>query len=426
MTEGVAARRSPSLAWGAWTGARIELEVPSEWQVIELPMHDAPALTMEEIDHAMDHPFSAPPLDALAASRGRAAIAIDDITRPTRTAPLLARIVERLRTAGMSLDAVTVVIATGAHRAATADDVRRKLGDLTGCVRVVSHDPDRDVIETDVLLAGQRVRVNREFLAADLRIGICGVMPHPFAGFSGGGKIVLPGLADVDSVVRSHKYALMGFGGGLQLEGNRFRRDMERAVQEIGLHWTANVAMNSRCETAALCCGDFVDAHRAAAAQARRIGATAPPRSPLDALVLNAYPKDSELVQVEAALVAVRAGMSEWLKPSAPVLLLAACPEGVGSHRLFGPGGRLSPPAAPKSYLGGRGLHVVSPAITTPAARTLFWSGYPYHHSWRACLDSVTDVLSARPIVGFAPSGPLHVPDRSSLSDVCGQSWGQQ
>ena len=122
-------------------------------------------------------------------------------------------------------------------------------------------------------------------------------MPHPFAGFSGGGKMVLPGLSDLDCVVRSHKYALMGLAGGLQLEGNRFRHDMERAVREIGLDWSVNVVLNSRCETAALVAGDFVEAHRRAADRAREIGATAAPARPLDALVLNAYPKDSELLR---------------------------------------------------------------------------------------------------------------------------------
>jgi hypothetical protein len=235
-------------------------------------------------------------------------------------------------------------------------------------------------------------------------------MPHPFAGFSGGGKIVLPGLADLDSVVRSHKYALMGFGGGLKLEGNRFRNDMERAVREIGLDWTVNVVMNSRCETAALVAGDFVEAHREASARAREIGATIPPDRPLDALVLNAYPKDSELLQVEAALVAVRAGMTEWLKPAAPVVLLGACPDGLGSHQLFGPGGRLFRKPSAKSYLRERVLHVVSPAVVEDTTRAAFWDGYAYFDRWESCLVALNAALPRTAAIGLAPSGPLHVP----------------
>ena len=396
--------------WGAWTGASVDLVMPPDWQPIELTMRDAPALTPAELDSALDHPVGAPSLGVLAAGKRRAVIAIDDMTRPTRTAPLVSRVVSRLLAAGMTLDSITVLIAVGAHQAATPEDVHGKVGDLASRVRVVSHDPIDGVASTGVLLAGKPVSVNREFLASDLRIGIGGVMPHPFAGFSGGGKIVLPGLSDLDGVVRSHKYALMGFGGGLNVEGNRFRGDMERAVREIGLDWSVNVVLNGLCETAALVAGDFVEAHRAAAGRALEIGATAAPPQPLDALVLNAYPKDSELLQVEAALVAVRAGMTQWTRPAAPVALIGACPSGVGSHQLFGPGGRLFRKPTRKSYLGDRMLHVVSPATRDDVPRAAFWEGYPYHERWESCVAAFAAALPARPVVGFAFCGPLHVP----------------
>src|SRR5687768_4520572 len=256
VTEGTMAERSLVAPWGAWTGRSVGLAVPDAWQIIELSMRDAPAMTAGEIDRALDRPVGADRLDVLASSRRRAVIAVDDITRPTRTAPLAEAVVARLTAAGMPLDAITVLIATGAHASATSTDVRLKVGDLADRVRVISHDPTADVVETGVSLGGQPVRVNREYLAADLRIGIGGVLPHPFAGYSGGGKIVLPGLSDLESVVRSHKYALMGFRGGLQLDGNRFRTDMEAAVAAIGIDWTVNAVMNSGCDTAAVVAGD--------------------------------------------------------------------------------------------------------------------------------------------------------------------------
>lgn len=410
MTDAAAAGGTLRAHWGAWSGTSVELPVPADWRLVELTMHDAPALSPAALDRALDEPVGAPPLETLAAGRTRVAIAVDDITRPTRTAPIVARLVARLLRSGIGADAITIVIATGAHKAATPADIREKVGEAADRVRVVSHDPIDGVADTGVLLAGQPVRINREFLAADLRIGIGGVMPHPFAGFSAGGKIVLPGLADLDAVVRSHKYALMGFGGGLALEGNKFRADMERAVRAIGLDWTVNVVLNGRCEIAAAVAGDLVNAHRAAVARARVVGATQPPPEPLDALLLNAYPKDSELLQVEAALVAVRGGMVDWLTPQAPVVLLAACPDGLGSHQLFGPGGRLFRKPAGKPYLRGRTLHVMSPATRDDAGRAAFWSEYPYHDRWPACVAALAPALPAAPRVGFAPNGPLHVP----------------
>jgi nickel-dependent lactate racemase len=383
--------------------------MPSEWEPIELPMRDAPALTSEDLEAALDRPVGAPALAALAASKTRAAIAVDDATRPTRTAPVVSRIVERLISAGMPAEAIIILVATGAHRAATPEDIRLKVGEVAGRVRVKSHDPE-DVAETGVSLAGHPVRVSREFLAADLRITVGGVMPHPFAGFSGGGKIVLPGLSDLEAVVRSHKYALMGFAGGLQMNGNKFRSDMERAVRAIGVDWTVNVVLNSTCESAAIVAGDLVESHRAAVDRARDVGATAPPPRPLDALVLNAYPKDTEFLQIEAALVAVRAGMTDWLRPGAPIVLLGACPDGLGSHQLFGPGGRLFRKPGPKSYLGSHVLHVVSPAASAAGARAVFPDVYPCYETWDACVAALRPSLPSAPHVGFALSGPLHVP----------------
>jgi hypothetical protein len=399
-------------------GASVELPVPPAWRIVALSMRDAPALDAAAIDAALEGPVGAPPLETLAAGRHRAAIAIDDITRPTRTAPLLSRMVARLTATGLPPDAITILLATGAHAPATADDIRLKVGEVAARVRVLTHDPVRDVMDTGVTLAGHPVRVNAAFLNADLRIGIGAVMPHPFAAFSGGGKIVLPGLADLESVVRSHKYALMGFGGGLRLEGNRFRSDMEKAVRQIGLDWTVNVVLNSRCETAALTTGDLGVAHALAARRASQIGATQGPKEPLDALVINAYPKDSELLQVEAALVALRSGMLEWLKPEAPVALLGACPQGLGSHRLFGPGGRLFRKPARKSYLGHHPLHIVSPSVLADDTRAVFNEAYPYHPSWESCVASLSAVLGLAPTVGCLPCGPLHVPEGGTISQV--------
>jgi nickel-dependent lactate racemase len=418
VAEGLVASRTVRASWGAWSDTSVDLALPASWDVVELTMRDAPALNESGIDEALDRPVDAPPIETLAAGRSRAVIAIDDITRPTRTAAVVSALVQRLGVAGISADAITILIATGAHRPATAGDVRLKVGDTAAHVRVVSHDPVADVVETGVSLAGQAVRVNRAWLAADLRIGISGVLPHPFAGFSGGGKIVLPGLADLDSVVRSHKYALMGFGGGAALENNKFRHDMERAVRQIGVDWTVNVVLNSRCETAAVVAGDCVAAHRTAAVRAREIGATAAPPRRLDALVLNAYPKDSELLQVEAALVPLRLGMLDWLNPGAPVALVGACPDGLGTHQLFGPGGRLFRKPAAKSYLRDRVLHIVSGATGADPTHAAFWDGYPYHATWESCARALARELPSTALVGYAPNGPLHVPQAGRPSGV--------
>jgi nickel-dependent lactate racemase len=372
-------------------------------------MADAPALSAASVADALDRPFDALPLGRLAAGCRSAAIVVDDITRPTNSAPLVESLVLRLCQAGMTPSAITVLIATGAHRSALARDVELKVGGVANLVRVVAHDPAGDLVDTGVKLGGVSVRLHRAFMEAGLRIGVGCVMPHPFAAFSGGGKIIVPGIADLDVLARTHKFALMGLQGGNSLAGNTFRTQMECAVREIGLDWTVNVVVNGRRETAFVAAGDVVAAHRAAAEASANVGATMMPAEPLDALLLNAYPKDGELLQIEAALVAVRSGMMNHLAPDAPIVLMAACREGLGSHSLFGPGGRLFRRPAVKSFLNGRSLWFYSPGVDAAAARVVAHESYPFYSEWDRLVNALKRQLRPDARIGVVPCGPLQI-----------------
>lgn len=398
------------LPWGAWHGDTTRrLEVPASWRVINLTMVDAPALPYAAVERALQSPVDALPLERIAAGRRTAAIAIDDTTRPTQTAPIVEWIVTRLCECGIAVSNITVVVASGAHRRPSAHDYVAKIGRLAGRVRAVAHDPAGELVSTGTELSGVPVRVNRTFMDADLRIGVGCVMPHPFAAFSGGGKIVIPGLADLDVVARTHRFALMGLQGGAKLEGNAFRTQMERAVREIGLQWSVSVVVNSRRETAFVAAGDFVAAHRCAADAAVRIGSTQKPERPLDAVMVNAYPKDGELLQAEAALVALRNGMTSWLTSDAPVVLASACSEGLGTHTLFGPQGRLFRKPTQKTFLGNRPLWLFAPGIDAATARLVMHESYPVYSEWSALVSDLRRRLPHDARVGVVPCGPLQL-----------------
>lgn len=399
-----------SLPWGAWHGDAVRrLDVPARWQVVELNMVDAPALPRAAVERALECPIDAPPLDGVAAGTRTVAIAIDDTTRPTNTAPIVDWIVHRLCESGIALSDITVVVASGAHRSPSTRDFMMKLGGLAGRLHVVAHDPTGELVPTGTELAGVPVRVNRVFMEADLRIGVGCVMPHPFAAFSGGGKIVIPGLADLEVVARTHRFALMGLQGGGKLETNAFRTQMERAVRDIGLGWSVSVVVNSRRATAFVAAGDFVAAHRCAAVESARIGSTRQPETPLDAIIVNAYPKDGELLQAEAALVALRNGMINWLTPDAPVVLASACSEGLGTHALFGPGGRLFRNPTTKTFLGRRPLWLFAPGIAAPTARVVMHDSYPVYSEWPALVSDLSRRLPPDARVGVVPCGPLQL-----------------
>ena len=406
---------SLALPWGAWYGDQARaFPVPDEWVVETLGMTDAPAMSDEALERALDMPVGAGRLEDVARGARSVAIAVDDLTRPTRAERLVLALIGRLNAAGIDDRSIALVIASGAHREASARDIALKLGSVVPArVRVEGHAPQGDLVDTGVKLGGVSVRINRTFVEADVRIGLGAVLPHPFAGFGGGGKIVIPGLADLDVLARTHKYALMGLSGKTGLDGNRFRGDMEQAVRTIGLHWTLNVVVNSARDTAHVVGGDLIEAHRAAAKLATEVGRTAPPAAPLDALVVNAYPKDGELLQVESALVSVKGGALSWLKPGAPVVLTAACGAGCGTHHLFGPGGRLFRAPMPRRSLGDHPLVIFAEGVSTPDAHQVFWEGYRHASGWDEVVDVINGVNPV-PRVGVLPCGPLQVLDWES------------
>jgi nickel-dependent lactate racemase len=411
VTDTLAALGEARIPWGAWHGdVQQSLPLPADWRHVMLAPADAPALSPMEIEDALEAPLGARPLSEVVHGKSTVAIAIDDLSRPVPASRLLEPLVDRLTGAGIRERDITVIVASGAHRRATPQDLACKIGGaLLSRVNAIGHDPDGPLVDTGVALAGVPVRLNPAFCRADVRIGLGGVLPHPFAGFSGGGKIVVPGLAGLDVLVRTHKYALMGLRGGTTLEGNRFRGDMERAVSDIGLHWTVNVVTNSRREVAFVAAGDLVQAHRAAAAAATRLGTTRPPAGRLDAMVLNAYPKDTELLQIEAALVALRSGMASWLTPDAPVVLAGACSDGMGVHGLFGPDGRLFRVPSPRTFLAAHPLIVFSPNVSQDEAAKIFWSGYPFCRTWDGVLAQLRSRLPGHPRIGIVPCAPLQL-----------------
>lgn len=401
--------------WGQWPVSTARLSFPEDWDVVRLAMADRPALESAALGRALDEPVGTPPLTTLAHGHRTAAIAIDDATRPTNTAPVLADVIRRLTAAGIDPSAIVVVVAGGAHRPADARDIALKVGDVVALgVQARGHDAARDTTDTGVLLGGVPVRLNEAFLRASLRIGIGGVLPHPFAGFSGGAKVVVPGLADLEVLTRSHKYALMGLAGGPSLAGNRFRGEMEKAVRQVGLHFTVNLVLNDRGQTAGAVAGDMVAAHREAARLAGRFAATAAPSQPLDALVLNAWPKDIEVLQIEAAFVALRSGMLGWLSDEAPVVLTAACPRGLGEHGLFGPGGRLYRVPGPLRFLGHHPLWIHAPGAREADVRVVFHTDHRVFASWPAVIRKLQSIAPAHARVGIVPCGALQLAgDRS-------------
>ncbi|HVT42130.1 MAG TPA: lactate racemase domain-containing protein, partial [Acidimicrobiales bacterium] len=189
----------------------ISVEVPDDAEVI-VPV-DEPAFDDEagQITGALRRPLAGPPLAELVAPGTRVAVVFPDLTRPMPNRTVLPPLLAELARAGLPDDRVTLLCATGTHRQATPAEMAELVGpDIVARYAVVDHDAaagDHVVVGS---VDGTEILLQREYVEADVRIITGFVEPHFFAGFSGGPKLVAPGLAGLDTVLVLHDAARIG------------------------------------------------------------------------------------------------------------------------------------------------------------------------------------------------------------------------
>jgi len=329
------------LPWGAWYGDEVfELAVPEAWRVSVPAIRNAPPLSAEAVRQGLRAPIGTRPLRELAAGKRSAAIVVDDLTRPTPTAELLPLVLEELRAGGLSAEAVRVLVGQATHRPMARPELFKKLGPLVDDLTVISHNPYENLVPFGTTKAGTPVAFSRFYVESDLRLTIGCVEPHGAFGHSGGAKLIFPGLAGIDSIYANHRPNHLR-PGILAPEASAMRLDAEEAVRMVGLDAVVNVVVGHQRQILGIFVGDFVAAQRKAAVFAEQVYAT-PVAGPADAVLLNAYPKDTELIQVINAANALFAAKTPVLRDGGVAVIATAASEGPGYHALAGPGGRMS------------------------------------------------------------------------------------
>jgi nickel-dependent lactate racemase len=199
--------------------------------------------------------------------------------------------------------------------------------------------------------AGTPVHINRDFLRAELKLCVGSILPHGGPGFGGGAKLVLPGVAGVETIYQNHR-PNNGLDRGVnRLDGNLMRADMEETAAMAGLDFIVNSVLNPQREVVGLFCGHFVAAHRAGVELARKVYASPAPEG-CDVAVVSAYPKDSDCYQSNTALNPVRTAPEPVVHANGTVVIATAGSQGMGEHFLNGPGFRLA--SAPRISEGTR------------------------------------------------------------------------
>jgi nickel-dependent lactate racemase len=400
------------LPWAAWFGDReLALLMPEHWRVHVCNMRNAPALSAAQMQNALQNLIGAPPLHEMLNGCKSVMIAVDDLSRPTPTHVLLPHLLAELFAAGIERENISFVISLGSHTALTRDDLIKKLGpEIVAHHRVFNHDCHGELVDLNTSVGKVPVRLNAEFMAADFKILLGSVVPHAFAGFSGGAKMVLPGLSNIESIEWTHKAVMMGLRGKAgTLEGNRFRAEFERVARHAGVRLSINVVVNGKREIAGIFAGDIEAAHRAGAQFANEVYATPLPEEPFDVVILNAYPKDDELLQAENALMFHHTAPPSYLKDDAVMLMASACSLGMGHHGLFGPAQRLYRAPMKKGFLGNRLLAAFMPGVCTEEFHQIYWEGYPHFRAWEEALAFLRERYPNGANVGVLPWGSIQI-----------------
>jgi nickel-dependent lactate racemase len=252
------------------------------------------------IQHALDHPIASPPLSRLLQPGSKVAVIVDDFTRKTPVAQVLPLVLAQIHAAGVPQTNIRLVTAPGSHRPMTEEEIASKLGrDIASRYTVVNiaGSVDSEMVYLGTSRSGIPAWVNRAVAEADARIGIGMITPHVDAGFTGGAKIILPGVCGIRTVDAFHARAVDIDPNSLGRIESPLRRDLEAFVGEkIPLRFIVNVIVTSEGGIYRCVAGDPVKAHRAGVVFAQEVyGVPFERRFPV--VISNAYPYDQDLWQ---------------------------------------------------------------------------------------------------------------------------------
>jgi len=289
----------------------------------------------EIVEKALDEPIDSPPLSQLAKNNDEALIITSDHTRPVPSSITLPILLNRIREANPEIK-VKILIATGLHRAPTKKEQIDKFGKkIVENENIIVHDSkDHEAIEkVGTLPSGGELHLNRNILQTDLLIADGFIEPHFFAGFSGGRKSVLPGVAGYNTVLGNHcaefissNHAKTGI-----LKNNPIQKDMLYAADKAGLDFILNVIINSEKEIIRAFAGDYNTAHQQGVNFLKDKAAVKNERTDIVITSNGGYPLDQNIYQSVKGMTAGEA----CCKEGGVIIMVAGCADGAGGESFY-------------------------------------------------------------------------------------------
>jgi len=312
------------------------IELPEDAPVMVIEPQFVPGLSDEQaaIRAALRSPVGTSPLHHLVEPDDTVVVVFSDLTRPMPNDRVLPPLLDELALAGVPDEQIVLINALGTHRPQTEAELKRMLGsEVVSRYCIVQHDAwdDENLVEVARNRAGRPVRVNRAYMDASVRILTGFIEPHFFAGFSGGPKAVLPGIADIEAIMDNHGAEMIAHPRATWAvtAGNPIWEEILAVAQSAEPSFLLNVALNQDRKITGVFAGDLVAAHRAGVAFVRE-KAMRPVPEPFDIVITSnsGYPLDLNLYQAVKGMSAA----AQIVRPGGDIIVAAECWDGVPSH----------------------------------------------------------------------------------------------
>jgi len=284
---------------------------------------------------ALENPISSPRLKDLAKGKNKIVIITSDHTRPVPSKITMPLLLEEIRSGNPDAD-ITILIATGFHRLTTHEEMIDKYGEqIVNNEKLINHDcrDESSLVDVGILPSGGKLILNKLAMEADLLVAEGFIEPHFFAGFSGGRKSVLPGVASGTTVLANHcsKFIESEFARTGKLEGNPIHKDMLFAAEAANLAFILNVVIDSDKRIINAFAGDRVLAHEAGCKFVTDLASVEAIPADIAITSNGGYPLDQNIYQAVKGMTAAEATAKE----DGVIIIAAACNDGHGGKAFY-------------------------------------------------------------------------------------------
>jgi lactate racemase len=308
------------------------LEIPRE---SNLTIITAPERTYEKaavlLKDALNRPINSRRLEDLVTAQDRVVIIVNDQTRPGPTPLIVDAILERVATAGVRDSQISFVVATGSHRAPTTAELDQIIGPETALrFKTESHDclDDKNLVYCGTTSSGLPLYINKTVAEATFRITTGLIAPHHTAGFSGGRKSIVPGVAGIKTLRIHHSLPIRPYEPAMGIiDGNSFHESALEGAKSLGVQFIVNAVQDPNKQYIAFVAGDMVAAHDEGVRLCRSVSEVKIPQL-ADVVITSpgGFPRDINLYQSQKAV-----SPAEFMvKPGGTIILVAECTDGFG------------------------------------------------------------------------------------------------